>query len=170
MRALLFSALPAGQKLASSAAMTFLVQLVIGTFMIGLTVGIHAFALDRLVYALKHFAPFSSRVFKQGWKTPVLMVTVLGVFTSHIAQIWLWALLYLLIGVFHDLEYALYFSTTMFTTLGLGDIVLGRDWRLLSVCEAANGFILFGWSTAFIFEIMTTLYKEEMISIRGHKS
>lgn len=149
--------------------MTFLIELVIGTIMISLTVGIHALALDRLVFTLKHFAPFSSRVFDRAWKTPVLMVTVLGVFTSHIAQIWLWAGLYLTIGIFHELESALYFSTTMFTTLGLGDIVLGRDWRLLSVFEAANGFILFGWSTAFIFEIMSALYKEEMIAIRGHK-
>jgi hypothetical protein len=38
-----------------------------------------------------------------------------------------------------------------FTTLGYGDIVLGEGWRLLASFEAANGIILFGWTTALIF-------------------
>lgn len=139
--------------------------------MIGLTVGIHAFALDWLIYAvLRHFVPLCKHLFGKTWKTPVLTVTVLGVFCSHITQIWLWAALYLFIGVFHDLEDSLYFSTTMFTTLGLGDMVLEKTWRLLSSFEAANGFILFGWSTAFIFEVMSTLYKDGVAGIREYKS
>lgn len=138
--------------------------------MIGLTVGIHAFALDRLINAvLRHFVPFSRHTFKKSWKILVLMVTVLGVFSSHIMQIWIWAGLYLTLSVFSDLETALYFSTTMFTTLGLGDIVLDKSWRLLSVFEAANGFILFGWSTAFIFEVMSTLYKDGTSITREYK-
>ena len=48
---------------------------------------------------------------------------------------------------------ALYFSTTSFTTIGYGDVVLDRQWRLLGAIEGANGLLLFGWSTAFLFSV-----------------
>ncbi len=43
------------------------------------------------------------------------------------------------------------------------NIVLGQDWWLISSFQAANGFLLFGWGTALIFEIMSKLYKQEFI-------
>ena len=93
----------------------------------------------------------------------MLTITVLGVFIAHIVQIWMWAIFYLAVNALPNLEEALYFSTSTFTTVGFGDIVLDQAWRLLSSFQSANGFILFGWSTAFIFEIMSKLYDEETI-------
>jgi hypothetical protein len=34
-------------------------------------------------------------------------------------------------------------------------------WRLLGAIEGANGFMLFGWSTAFTFEVLSHLYRKE---------
>jgi len=50
-----------------------------------------------------------------------------------------------------DFESALYFATTSFTTLGYGDVVLDRHWRLFGAIEGANGLLLFGSSPAFPF-------------------
>jgi len=61
-----------------------------------------------------------------------------------------WAGAYLLTGAISDFEPALYFSMATYTTLGFGDIVLTDDWRLLSSIEAANGIIMFAWSTGLI--------------------
>ena len=72
-------------------------------------------------------------------------------FLATILEVWSWALLYLFIDAFQSIETAVYFSTVTFTTLGFGDIVLGEEWRLLSSFEAANGLLMFGWSTALIF-------------------
>ena len=94
----------------------------------------------------------------------MLIITVLGTFLSHVVQIWIWALFYLIVKDFHTVEEALYFSTSTFTTLGFGDIVLDENWRLITTFQSANGFILFGWSTAFIFEIMSKLYRDEKIT------
>ncbi len=140
-------------------------QLLIGCLMIGLTVIIHAIALDRLVFLLEKTGPKTFRIFKQSWKPPLMVITVLGVFLTHVFQIWLWAILfyYLEPEILPDLESALYFSTSSFTTVGFGDVYLDEKWRLLSSFEAANGFILFGWSTAFIFEIISKLYKDDRI-------
>ena len=54
-------------------------------------------------------------------------------------------------------EEALYFSTVTFASLGYGDIVLSPRWRLISAIEAANGVILFAWSTAFLFTLTRRL-------------
>ena len=49
---------------------------------------------------------------------------------------------------------AVYFALVSFTTAGFGDITLGPDWRLLSGLTTANGFLMFGWSTAYMVELM----------------
>lgn len=74
---------------------------------------------------------------------------VLGVIT---AGTWIWALAYQALGVFPDLEEAVYFSLVAYTTLGLGDVVPAAGWRLLAGMEAANGFLNFGLLTALLIE------------------
>ncbi len=139
----------------------FLLQLVIGAVLIGLTVLIHAVALDRLKLALDGSENFFRLKMRQSWKVPILIMAVLGAFCSHVVQIWLWAMFYLTVGALHTLEEAVYFSTVTYTTVGFGDVVLQHEWRLVSSFQAANGFILFGWSTAFIFEVMSKLYEND---------
>lgn len=56
----------------------------------------------------------------------------------------------LLMGAVKGIEKVLYFSTVTFTTLGYGDITLIEQWRLLAAFEAANGIIMFGWTTAIV--------------------
>ena len=41
-----------------------------------------------------------------------------------------------------------------YTTLGYGDVVPVARWRLLGPITAMNGVLLFGWSTAVIFEVL----------------
>ena len=85
------------------------------------------------------------------WSTLRLAVFVLWLFLATIIEVWCWALLYLFLGALESIEKAVYFSTVTFTTLGFGDIVLDEEWRLLSSFEAANGLLMFGWSTALVF-------------------
>jgi hypothetical protein len=41
-----------------------------------------------------------------------------------------------------------------YTTLGYGDVTPGERWRLLGPITAMNGVLMFGWSTAVIFEVL----------------
>jgi hypothetical protein len=66
-------------------------------------------------------------------------------------------LAFLIVGALPDFESALYFSTTSFTSLGYGDVVLDRRWRLFGAIEGANGLLLFGGSTAFMLSIIHRL-------------
>ncbi|MCB1652333.1 MAG: two pore domain potassium channel family protein [Alphaproteobacteria bacterium] len=146
----------------------FLLELIIGAVLIGITVIIHALALDYIIRHLESAGPWFFRKFRRFWKTGALTVSVLGVFMAHIVQIWLWALFYFGVSALPTFEECLYFSTSSFTTVGFGDVVLEvNNWRLISSFQSANGFILFGWSTAFIFEIMSRLYETDPIKKNG---
>ena len=76
---------------------------------------------------------------------------VLGVVT---VAVWVWALALVGLGAFATLEEAVHFSLAAFTTLGLGDVVPAREWRLLAGMEAANGFLNFGLLTALLIEAL----------------
>ena len=76
---------------------------------------------------------------------------LLGVITLGV---WIWAAAYLWLGAFATLEQSVYFSIVAYTTLGLGDVVLPREWRILAGMEAANGFINFGLLCALFIEAL----------------
>ena len=48
----------------------------------------------------------------------------------------------------------LYFAFVNYTTLGYGDVLPVERGRLLGPMTAMNGVLLFGWSTAVIFEVL----------------
>jgi len=75
---------------------------------------------------------------------------VVGLFLVSVLDAVMWAHVYLRVGAIEQLETALYFSMVTFTTLGYGDVTLPDDWRLLASFEAANGIMMFGWSTALV--------------------
>ncbi|MBW2386790.1 MAG: two pore domain potassium channel family protein [Deltaproteobacteria bacterium] len=60
-----------------------------------------------------------------------------------------------------DVETALYFSIVTFTTLGYGDVTLDADWRLLASIQAANGTIMFGWTTALVMAVIRRIAVEK---------
>jgi len=63
------------------------------------------------------------------------------------------------LGIFEELEVAVYFSLVAYTTLGFGDVILPEQWHILAGLTAANGFLVFGWSTAFHVEYVSRLNK-----------
>ena len=90
----------------------------------------------------------------------VLIVTLFaGIMFLHIVQTSLWAIFYYVQGLFSDFETSLYFSMVSFTTLGYGDVLLPRRWRLLGVIEGFSGVLLCGVSTAFIFAAVNAMFQ-----------
>ena len=90
----------------------------------------------------------------------LLLIAVFGVLIFlHLVEAGLWAAFYHLKGLFNEFETALYFSLTSYTTIGFGDVVLPKKWRLLAAVEGISGVLLCGVSTAFIFAVMNTLFQ-----------
>jgi len=77
----------------------------------------------------------------------------------HMVEIGIWAIFYYANSLFQDFETALYFSITSYTTIGFGDVVLPRAWRLLGGIEGVTGVLLCGLSTAFVFAIINAMFQ-----------
>lgn len=86
---------------------------------------------------------------------------VLMMFLASLAEVFIWACVYLALDAIEGLEQAVYFSMVTFTTLGYGDILLDERWRLLASFEAANGIIMFGWTTAIVIAAVQRIYFKE---------
>jgi Ion channel len=125
--------------------------------MVVVTVIIHFLGLVVLIRLLERHGPRANHWHRVTRQSLFLVMAVLDIVVLHTLEIWAYAALFMTLDVFDALEPALYFSTVSFTSLGYGDIVLGAQWRILGAIEAANGLILFGWSTAFLMSLMGKL-------------
>lgn len=132
-----------------------LIQLFLATIMSLVTVGIHLTGLAFLVRTLRS----RHRLVRPVKRAPVavLLIATATIFAIHTAEIWLYALLYLLLGALDTFEVALYFSTVTYSSLGYGDVVLGQNWRIFGAIEGATGILMIGWSTAFLVSMLGQL-------------
>jgi len=126
-----------------------LVNTLISFLMILITTVIHAFGMILVFRAIRSQEGHMNNDLRRKqivWTSG----TVLLMFIVSFAEVTVWAIAYLLTGAIEGFEHALYFSMVTFTTLGYGDIVLNENWRLLGSLQAANGIIMFGWTTAIV--------------------
>jgi hypothetical protein len=85
---------------------------------------------------------------------------VLMMFFATLLHASAWAATYVVVDALQGFEEALYFSMVTFTTLGYGDITLTDQWRLLAAFEAANGCIMFGWTTAIVVAVIHSFFNQ----------
>ncbi len=86
-----------------------------------------------------------------------MMATVAILMMAHVVQIGFWALCYDVLNVNQDRSQSFYFAFVNYTTLGYGDFLPVTCWRLLGPVAAMNGILLFGWSTAVIYDVLRTV-------------
>jgi voltage-gated potassium channel Kch len=133
--------------------MMLVLNLGVAAFMVAVTFAIHFAGLVGLTALLRQRGrDFRRRHSTVGQGFGVLAV-VFSLFALHSAEIWLYAFAYMLLGELPHVETALYFSTSTFTTVGFGDVILSHNWRMLGVAESMNGFLLISWSTAFLVSL-----------------
>ncbi|HEY9715080.1 MAG TPA: potassium channel family protein [Chroococcales cyanobacterium] len=87
-----------------------------------------------------------------------LMAVMVGVasvlIVAHTIEVLVWALAYAAVKAAPPNSDLLYFAFVNYTTLGYGDIIPVQMWRLIGPITAMNGILMFGWSTAVLFEVM----------------
>ena len=129
-------------------------QLLIGSLVIAATVAVHAEMLNFMSTHSARLMQFARAHLRRFSDTGFIIVSVLYIMLAHTIEVWLWAFVLMITGAVTGLEPAVYFSLVSFTTLGFGDITLNTEWRLMSALIGANGFLLFGWSTAYMVEVV----------------
>jgi hypothetical protein len=76
----------------------------------------------------------------------IMLLLVIG----NLAQVAIWAVLFMLLGEFSQFSEAFYHSAVNFATLGYGDFVMSDGHKLLGPLESINGILMIGVSTAIL--------------------
>src|ERR687887_1425357 len=131
-------------------------QLVVGIANSSRNVGLHALGTIMLDRAVQRYwgEDLEENPMLQRF---LLMIGVgTGLMVAHFLEVVVWAFFYDLLSVSPRGNDAVYFALAQYTTLGYGATIAPHDWVLLGPITAANGLLLFGWSTAVIFEVVRT--------------
>jgi hypothetical protein len=128
-------------------------QIVFGSAVSLGNIAIHALVMALIVRAGRAAeAKFLSRPTLR--LVAVMIATVAVLMAAHLSEIAIWSLAYALLDVAPEGTDYVYFAFVNYTTLGYGDVVPMPRWRLLGPMTAMNGVLLFGWSTAVIFQVL----------------
>ena len=130
-------------------------NLLAGSVLVALSVLIHTGGLILIAAC----TPFMARALglhrHDIGRTLVMTATVLGILAILTIEVWTWAIVYAGLGATANFTDALYISTSLFSTTGPGDAPFASRWRLLAALEGIDGFLLIGWSTAFLVRAST---------------
>ena len=128
-------------------------QFLVGGGVAVVNIAIHALVMT-MVIGTARAAIAKSRSHPSLFLTAVMVPTVSALMVTHALEVTVWALAYSIVDAAPPGTDLLYFAFVNYTTLGYGDVVPVLRWRLLGPITAMNGVLLFGWSTALIFEVM----------------
>jgi hypothetical protein len=132
-------------------------QLMVGGLVSVCNIGIHALMMTTIV-GVARAAGLTKRPhpswFPSLFLICVMVSTVSVLMITHALEIFVWAFTYLIVGLAPSGTGLVYFAFVNYTTLGYGDVIPAERWQLLGPMTAMNGVLLFGWSTAVIFEVL----------------
>ena len=134
-------------QLASAAALVLLMTLVHGAGVVGIA---HWLGLDQAQRQGRRINPRT---------TMILCAVALLLFALHMVEITLFALFYLAVGALTTFEEALYFSASAYSTLAQPETHFPVNWRLAGALEGLIGFLMIGWSTAFLVTDMNRMLR-----------
>ena len=128
-------------------------QLLLGAGVSAVNIMIHALIMTAVVRTA-NVTGVEKPLHPSWFLTGVMTATVLVLMAAHACEVAVWALAYGLFNVAPANSDLMYFAFVNYTTLGYGDVIPVERWRLLGPITAMNGILLFGWSTAVIFEVL----------------
>jgi hypothetical protein len=128
-------------------------QLVFGGSVSLICIAIHAMAMTLVISTARRGLAWRER-YSELWLAIIMVATVAVLLGTHLAEVLVWSLTYSILHVAPENSPVIYFALVNYTTLGYGDIVPVESWRLLGPMTAMSGILLFGWSTAVIFEVL----------------
>jgi hypothetical protein len=130
-----------------------LLQVVAGLLIGSINIVIHA-SLTVATIRVARSAAVKGRTSPSLHLVGVMIATVLLLMLAHTLEVFVWSTSYAVLDAAPEDTDLAYFAFVNYTTLGYGDITPVARWRLLGPMTAMNGVLLFGWSTAVIFEVL----------------
>jgi len=132
-------------------------QIPIAVVLVAVTVAVHAAGVTVLLKALRRWIAIPPTHF---WPvTRLLVVLIWFLVLLHLVEISVWGFFYLWWECLPDAEAAFYFSGVTYTSIGYGDLLLAKPWRLLAPIEALTGILMCGLSTGLFFAVVNRSYQ-----------
>jgi len=139
--------------------------ILIAWVLVAVTVAVHAAGLTVLLRALGRWNAVPPTRFWPITRLVILVTWWLILF--HLVEISLWGAFYHWQGCLPDVEAAFYFSGVTYTTIGYGDLVLAKPWRLLGPIEGLTGILMCGLSASVFFAIVFRI-RQEVLRQQGY--
>jgi hypothetical protein len=135
-----------------------------GLSLIALTIAIHAAGVTFMVsvlHAIRIWLESRSFGLPQVVAIAIGAITAMGLLLAvlHGIEAAFWAAAYVWLGALDSPEAAILYSVDSMATRGASGLMLQPHWRMMGALEAADGMLLFGISTAFIFTVMQFYYQ-----------
>src|SRR6266550_665192 len=128
-------------------------KLLMASGLVATTVIIHAAGLG---VVLSHVFRSTVRPDARFWPVTWLLVRIAWfLIVIHFLEIAVWALFFWWQNCLPDAESSFYFSGVTYATLGYGDLLLPKEWRLFGPVEALTGTLMCGLSIAFFFAVLS---------------
>jgi hypothetical protein len=135
-------------------------KLLIAACLVAITVTIHAAGLGIVLSYVLHS---KERPQMRFWPITWLFICVAWLLLLfHLLAIAVWALFFWWRNCLPDAESSFYFSAATYATIGYGDLVLPKEWRMLSAMEGFTGILMFGLSTAFFYVVVSKKFLQRM--------
>ena len=134
-------------------------ELLVGTVASVCNIAIHALVMATVVQITLRIAGAKDTV-RQSLRLTTVMIATVSIATvpvlmaAHFSEVMVWSLAYAIVGTAPAGADPVYFAFVNYTTLGYGDVIPVERGRLLGPTTAMNGVLMFGWSTAVIFEVL----------------
>jgi hypothetical protein len=128
-------------------------QILVGAGVSLCNIVIHALVMTAVV-RVAHKAAARDTAHTAALLMSVMVATVSVLMAAHVSEVIVWSLAYAIVDAAPTGTDLVYFAFVNYTTLGYGDVTPVARWRLLGPMTAMNGVLLFGWSTAVIFEVL----------------
>jgi len=139
-------------------------QLLLGTTVSVCNIAIHALVMVAVIQAARIVSERATS--RQSLRlTAIMSATASVLMAAHLSEVLVWSFAYSFISVAPPGTDLVYFAFVNYTTLGYGDVIPLAHWHLLGPMTAMNGVLLFGWSTAVIFEVL----RSAMVAARGEQ-
>ncbi len=131
--------------------------MILTNFLVGLPMTLACLIIQVLVAnGCMHY--YTSRKFSTSGRfiasVQPILVTMLAMMFANFVQVILWGILFVFLGEFTEYYEAVYHSCVNFASLGYGDIVMSKRWKLLGPIEALNGVLMLGMTAAALMAIL----------------
>jgi hypothetical protein len=137
-------------------------HLLFASGLVATTVIIHAAGLGVL---LSHALRSTERPDTRFWPITWLLIRVAWLLiVLHLVEIAVWALFFWWQECLPDAESSFYFSGVTYATLGYGDLLLPKEWRMFGPLEALTGTLMCGLSIAFFFAVLSRKFLQRLPS------